>query len=607
MSLKEKFRKLLLQESRKQWDTEIANLGEGFVAPFRVTPQEVIDTCIQKLNLNSKDLLFDLGCGEGHWCVAASKSSGCKSVGIELSEEIANRARISVDENHLSKLVDIHVKDMLSNDGLLNIHEASVVIVYCGRDATKKLAPILKKNLRHGTRVISVHFAIPGWPTVDVYKHNKAKVYYYTIGSNSCEKGETKISPPPPLLQASPTFSTSPTSTFTPASWTNDIRIDPSIRAAWATLPAPSQSLPPVPKNRKECLKQASEPLFVQSSKAMSKLFGSTPLFAGMERVQPSEGFETTKSQFTSLPEGNIVKVNIIRRKQQQQQQKQQPQTQQNIPIVIYFHGGGMAKASCFDQNFQTFGRMIASNGVIVVMVDFRNSTVPSREGEPISPYPGGLNDCVSSVRWVVANRSFVGGSSQSRVILAGESGGGNLSIAAGLKLKDVGEISLIHGIYAMCPFISGNYNVDANGLNAKYPSISKYTKGGFGGIVLTNEFMQTCAVGYGDNCRNDKYAWPSNCTQDDIHGLCPITISLNEFDPLIDEGKEFYRKCLQSNVDARCIIVQGTVHATDSYFVGTHPRVSRATACAIASFAKGIEEGKTILQEQQQDSSSKI
>ena len=85
LSLKEKFKQLLLQESRKQWNNEIATLGTGFVAPFRATPQEVIDTVIQELSLTSADILYDLGCGEGHWCIAATKSSGCTSVGIELA------------------------------------------------------------------------------------------------------------------------------------------------------------------------------------------------------------------------------------------------------------------------------------------------------------------------------------------------------------------------------------------------------------------------------------------------------------------------------------------------------------------------------------------
>jgi acetyl esterase/lipase len=248
-----------------------------------------------------------------------------------------------------------------------------------------------------------------------------------------------------------------------------------------------------------------------------------------------------------------------------------------------------MAKASAFDGNFQTFGRMMALHGVVVVMVDFRNSTVPSRPQESIAAFPGGLNDCVCSVRWVVANRPFVGGGTHSRIILAGESGGGNLCIATALKLKEMNDLSCVQGIYSMCPFISGQYALDVTGVSQHYPSLSAYPMG-CNGIVLNSVMMQTFAAGYGDGLANEKLAWPSNCTVADVTGLCPIVISVNEFDPLKDEGVAFYDKCVSGQVEARCVVVKGTVHATDNYFVGTAPCLSRETALNIARFAKGDE-----------------
>ena len=116
--------------------------------------QDVVDTVIQRLNLTTDDILFDLGCGEGHWCISASKASGCQSIGIELSEEIAERARqrsLTELNSKQTNLVDIYVRDMLHPDGLMNIQDATIVIVYAGREATRKLAPILKRRLRSGT------------------------------------------------------------------------------------------------------------------------------------------------------------------------------------------------------------------------------------------------------------------------------------------------------------------------------------------------------------------------------------------------------------------------------------------------------------------------
>src|ERR1700722_7594021 len=89
-------------------------------------------------------------------------------------------------------------------------------------------------------------------------------------------------------------------------------------------------------------------------------------------------------------------------------------------------------------------------------MVDFRNAGRPSSVPE-VASFPAGLNDCVSGLRWVVANAAHLA-IDPSRVIVAGESGGGNLTLATGLKLKQDGDLGLISGLYAMCPYIAGQW-----------------------------------------------------------------------------------------------------------------------------------------------------
>jgi acetyl esterase/lipase len=89
-------------------------------------------------------------------------------------------------------------------------------------------------------------------------------------------------------------------------------------------------------------------------------------------------------------------------------------------------------------------------------MVDFRNCLQASSAPE-VEPFPAGLNDCVSGLKWVAANHAQLGIDS-GRIIVAGESGGGNLTLATGLKLKRDGELGLIKGLYALCPYIAGKW-----------------------------------------------------------------------------------------------------------------------------------------------------
>ena len=78
--------------------------------------------------------------------------------------------------------------------------------------------------------------------------------------------------------------------------------------------------------------------------------------------------------------------------------------------------------------------------------------------------------------------------------------------------------------------------------------------------------------------------AWPGLATEDDVRGLVPTVISVNECDPLRDEGIDFYRLLLRAGVRARCRQVMGTVHGTEVFAIAC-PEISRETAASIAQF----------------------
>jgi acetyl esterase len=168
------------------------------------------------------------------------------------------------------------------------------------------------------------------------------------------------------------------------------------------------------------------------------------------EAVAPSTGLSIRTKMITSTPDGNAIKLQIIR-----------PDNSELLPCVYYIHGGGMMFGSCFDANFRAWGRMIASHGVAVVMVDFRNAVEPSSAPE-IAPFPAGLNDCVSGLKWLSEHAQKFD-IDPTRIIVAGESGGGNLAVATLLKLKREGNPGLVKGLYAMCPYLAGEWSDDKN------------------------------------------------------------------------------------------------------------------------------------------------
>ena len=163
------------------------------------------------------------------------------------------------------------------------------------------------------------------------------------------------------------------------------------------------------------------------------------------EEVASSAGLTLSVHEITSEPDGNTIKIRFVR-----------PEGNDELPCVYYVHGGGMQNGTCFGAMYRIWAYVLAAEGVAVAMVDFRNCLTPSSAPE-IEPFPAGLNDCVSGLRWLIADAPELG-IDASRVVVAGESGGGNLTLATGMQLLRNGEIELISGLYALCPYIAGEW-----------------------------------------------------------------------------------------------------------------------------------------------------
>jgi acetyl esterase len=338
----------------------------------------------------------------------------------------------------------------------------------------------------------------------------------------------------------------------------DDPRIDPRIKALFAAIP-------PAPPEGDAASREAM--LAEEATdEAKARVAGQTAMLEmfDSEAAAPSTGLTVSVESFVSQPDGNSIKVRIVR-----------PEGADPLPCVAYIHGGGMQSMSAFDGIYRAWGRLIAAHGVVVAFIDFRNALRPSSAPE-VAPFPAGLNDCVSGVKWLAANAGRLGIDS-SRIVVAGESGGGNLTLATGLKLKRDGDIGLINGLYALCPYIAGKWPQD------RYPSSIENN----GLLIDLHSNRGAMAYGIAELEAGNPLAWPGFATADDVKGLPRTVINVNECDPLRDEGIVFYRLLLAAGVPARCRQVMGTIHAGD-LMVMACPDIAGDTARDVAAFAKG-------------------
>ena len=333
----------------------------------------------------------------------------------------------------------------------------------------------------------------------------------------------------------------------------NDRRLDPRLKAMLGAFPDLEQA---DANSWDEMVAEAA------ANRATAQMITALMEANDTEAIAPSAGLRVSRHDFTSSPDGNTVALNLIR-----------PDNDETLPCVYYIHGGAMAAMSAFDGNYRAWGKIIAANGVAVAMVDFRNSVSPSSGGE-VAKYPAGLDDCVAGLHWVTDNADTLG-IDTTKVTVAGESGGGNLAIATTMRLKSTGDLGLVQGLYALCPYIAGEWPLP------QHPSSTEND-----GILLSLHNNRG-RMGYGIEAfeAKDPMAWPSFATVDDVAGFPKTMISVNECDPLRDEGIEFYRLLLEAGVAARCRQVMGTMHGTEVFPMACTD-ISRDTARDLAAFA---------------------
>ena len=139
-----------------------------------------------------------------------------------------------------------------------------------------------------------------------------------------------------------------------------DPRLDPRIKAMLAAMPSGPQ---PDVASRDEMLAEVNTPEALQMQAMMTMMLDAVD----NEDVAPSAGLRVVEESAVSQPDGNTINLRIIR-----------PNDDRVLPCVYYIHGGGMASLSCTLGMYRAWGKIIAANDVVVVMVDFRNCVSPS-------------------------------------------------------------------------------------------------------------------------------------------------------------------------------------------------------------------------------------
>ncbi len=168
-------------EYSDDWVLELAAYYSGVKVPWVPTREEFIETALDIAQVGPGDVLYDLGCGDGRIVIAAAKR-GAKAVCVEINPDLLNRAIENARKAGVDHMITFIQEDFMKVD----LSDATVVYMYLLTSVNEMLKPKLSKELRKGTRIISLDFMITGWreaKSIRVSSPARTGTYYlYIIG-----------------------------------------------------------------------------------------------------------------------------------------------------------------------------------------------------------------------------------------------------------------------------------------------------------------------------------------------------------------------------------------------------------------------------------------
>jgi len=188
-------------------------------------------------------------------------------------------------------------------------------------------------------------------------------------------------------------------------------------------------------------------------------------------------------------------------------------------PLIIYFHGGGFV-LNDLDSHDKICRRIARDNQAVVVAVDYRLA--------PEHKFPAAVYDAYDAVVWAAQNEAIHGGDPK-KLIVMGDSAGGNLATVACMLARDLNGPDILHQVL-IYPCTDGTLSL---------PTISDYGEG----YLLTKKIMDWFIEHYKSSEKDIHNPLMSPLFAEHLSNLPSAFIITAEYDPLKDDGRLYAEK----------------------------------------------------------------
>lgn len=246
-------------------------------------------------------------------------------------------------------------------------------------------------------------------------------------------------------------------------------------------------------------------------------------------QAAPIEKFDVSEKWVTVPAEVGDVRVRVVK----------PVDVEGVLPVVLYVHGGGWVLG-----NAGTHDRLVRELAVMahaaVVFVEYDRS--------PEARYPVAIEQAYATARWITAKGADEG-LDASRMAVAGDSVGGNMAAALTLMAKQRGDVTFVHqSLYY--PVTDAAQDTDSYRQFADGPFLTAKAMAWFWDCYTTDPAQ-----------RAEITASPLRASLEELQGLPPALVIVDENDVLRDEGEAYARKLTQAGVPTTSVRYNGTLH----------------------------------------------
>ena len=287
-----------------------------------------------------------------------------------------------------------------------------------------------------------------------------------------------------------------------------DPRIDPQIRVFLKGLNEAGKGQPPIYKL------PGTGP-----ADALTALQNQTPV--------DLSGIDVTERTITQ--NGITVPVHIVR----------PAGVTGTLPVIVFYHGGVWLVGN-FENHKRLVRDIVVGTNAVIVFPDY--TPIPQAK------YPTQINQAYATLQWVAEHGAEIS-VDPSRLAIAGNSVGGNMSAAIALMAKDKKGPAIKMQVL-LYPAVGADFNTG---------SYKEFADGRF----LTRDFMEFGWNLYAPDAatRKDRYAVPMVATKEQLTGLPRTLIQTAENDPLRDEGEAYGKKLREAGVNSVTTRYEGVIH----------------------------------------------